>query len=127
VPSVVVVLGALPVTVNGKLDRGALPVPEWEGSGGRVARSPREEVLCDLFGEVLGVSAVGIDDDFFDLGGHSLLATRLASRIRSVLGLEMPVRALFEAPTVAELGVKLSKSSKARPALIRKSRTEEGK
>ncbi|MFC9545232.1 amino acid adenylation domain-containing protein [Streptomyces sp. NPDC056956] len=103
VPSAVVCLDVLPLTANGKVDRAALPEPEF-GSGQAAYRAPESDVerrVAALFGEVLGVDQVGLDDDFFDLGGHSLLATQLIARIRSDFDVQLPLRALFEASDVA--------------------------
>ncbi|MEV0759110.1 non-ribosomal peptide synthase/polyketide synthase [Nocardia sp. NPDC050435] len=112
VPATVMVLEALPLTAGGKLDRTALPDPEMLSAHDyRAPRSEREQTLADLFAEILGVGRVGIDDDFFALGGHSLLATRLTSRIRATLGVEVPVRLVFDAPTVAELATRLDEST----------------
>lgn len=103
VPSAVVPLARLPLTPNGKLDVRALPAPPDQHGTYRAPRTAREEVMCRLYAEILGVDTVGIDDNFFERGGHSLLASRLAGIVAQVLGAVVPMRAVFEAPTPASL------------------------
>ncbi|RKI63758.1 non-ribosomal peptide synthetase, partial [Corallococcus sp. AB049A] len=125
VPGALVVLEALPLNSNGKVDRKALPEPEAPTAGSTYV-APRTEVeakLATIWAEVLRVPQVGVKDDFFALGGHSLLATQVVSRVRAETGAELPLRALFEAPTVETLSRKLEKAGRAKaPALVPVSR-----
>ncbi|HXA59081.1 MAG TPA: amino acid adenylation domain-containing protein, partial [Streptosporangiaceae bacterium] len=120
VPSAVVVLAELPLNPNGKLDRAALPAPDFSlYVTSREPSSEEEKILCGIFADVLNLPRVGVDDDFFDLGGDSLMATRVVSRTRVALRVELSIRALFEAPSVALLAAKLAgPRESARPALI---------
>jgi amino acid adenylation domain-containing protein len=120
VPNAFVILAALPLTANGKIDRRALPPPE---SGSEVSdkyvvpRTPMEEILATIWSEVLKVEKVGINDNFFELGGHSLLATQLVAQIRDRLKVELPLRQLFNTATLAELaqGIEQLKQQKSAP------------
>lgn len=118
VPAAIVPIDALPLTLNGKLDRAALPAPVHEAVSETTAGSPQQELLVGIFADVLGVEGVGLEDDFFELGGDSLMATRLVGKIRSATNKDIDVRAVFENPKLAALDdyLKQAKSS-VRPSL----------
>jgi acyl carrier protein len=105
VPSVFVLLESLPLTPNGKVDRKRLPAPERMGAEAEYVapRTAIEEIISSIWSEVLRVERVGIYDNFFELGGHSLLATQLTFAVREKLGVDLPLRRIFETPTVAGL------------------------
>ncbi|HEX8242041.1 MAG TPA: amino acid adenylation domain-containing protein, partial [Longimicrobium sp.] len=120
VPAAFVVLERLPLTPNGKLDRRALPAPELASAEETYVapRTPVEEVLAGIWAEVLRLERVGVEEGFFELGGHSLLATRVVSRIRALFGVELPLRAVFEGPTIADMAVRVEEMRRAElPAL----------
>ena len=127
-PATFMVLDELPVTAHGKVDRRALPLPDQAGSNLRVnyvaPRNLNEETLAAIWTEVLGIDRVGVLDDFFELGGHSLLATRIVSRIRSAFQVELPLRSLFETPTIANLADVIAKAKdkagEKSPSIIRR-------
>ncbi|MCB0168540.1 MAG: amino acid adenylation domain-containing protein, partial [Anaerolineae bacterium] len=114
VPTAIVVLPALPLTPNGKVDRRALPAPEQHAPADYVSpRTPTEMILAAIWAEVLRVKSVGVEDNFFDLGGHSLLATQVVSRIRHHFQIELPLRRLFEQPTIAALTESVTQARQA--------------
>ncbi|HSF42700.1 MAG TPA: amino acid adenylation domain-containing protein [Thermoanaerobaculia bacterium] len=108
VPATFVMLESLPLTRHGKVDRRSLPDPQEGGEKWEGARTAVEELLAGIFAEVLHRQQIGVEDSFFELGGHSLLATQVVSRIRQVFGVDLPLRALFEQPTVAGLSAEVS-------------------
>ncbi|HEY1569876.1 MAG TPA: amino acid adenylation domain-containing protein, partial [Pseudonocardiaceae bacterium] len=125
VPAAIVVLAELPRTPNGKLDRAVLPVPVLRPTtAGTAARTPRQQILCALFGELLDTDTVSLDDDFFALGGHSLLAARLVARVRTVFGVELTLRVVFRAPTVRLLDARLDGLGQARTAARARTRPD---
>ncbi|QLJ03491.1 amino acid adenylation domain-containing protein [Streptomyces sp. NEAU-sy36] len=124
VPATLTVLAAIPLTPNGKVDHRALPDPGAPGARSRRApATPREQALCALFADALGLADVGTDDDFFMLGGHSLTAARLARRISAELGVDCGVETVFAAPSVRRLADRLGAPAAGRPALAPVPRT----
>ncbi|MGV9803538.1 amino acid adenylation domain-containing protein, partial [Mycobacterium sp. NPDC003449] len=125
VPAAVVMLDALPLTVNGKLDKRALPAPEYaDVDRYRAPTTPTEEILAGIYAQVLGLDRVGIDESFFDLGGDSLSAMRVAAAVNTGLAADLAVRTLFETPTVAELAPRITAGSGGREPLLPQERPD---
>ncbi len=126
VPQLFVALDAFPINASGKLDRKALPEPEFETKAFRAPTTPTQEIVAGVFADVLDLDRVGLDDDFFALGGNSLVATQVVSRLGAALDTQVPVRALFEASTVESLAarVQVLAGSGSRPALTSRVRPE---
>ncbi|MDO9002537.1 MAG: AMP-binding protein, partial [Aquabacterium sp.] len=106
-PSAMVCLDSLPKTANGKLDRKALPEPSWSSRQFQSPQTRAEQVLTSIWQDLLGVAQVGVLDNFFELGGHSLLATRLVAQIRGELGVDMPLRTVFETDDLRQLAERI--------------------
>jgi amino acid adenylation domain-containing protein len=131
IPSTIVMLKEFPLTPNGKVDRKALPTPEYSPSNDRLSdpKTPTEEILAGMWADVLSVNPVGVHDNFFELGGHSLLATQVMSRVRTVFHIDLPLRSLFEHPTVGGFAKVLDraiaqKEDSPPPPLVPVARTE---
>ncbi|HEX7180736.1 MAG TPA: amino acid adenylation domain-containing protein [Thermoanaerobaculia bacterium] len=115
-PSTVVLLGELPLSAHGKVDRRALPAPDREGGAARsfvAPRTPTEETLAQIWVEVLGADRIGVHDSFLELGGHSLLAMQLITRVRGAFSIDLPLRALYETATLEELAVAVANAQAA--------------
>ncbi|EIK94329.1 non-ribosomal peptide synthetase [Pseudomonas sp. M47T1] len=125
IPARRVVLERLPLNANGKIDRNALPEPQWTSMAYRAPHTLDEQMLAEIWASLLSVEQVGLDDDFFALGGHSLLAVQAVSRIKHVLELDVPVRLLFDAPRLQDCAARLRDSHIAQaPALVAAARPE---
>ena len=118
-PAAVVGLEVLPLTVNGKLDKRALPAPEYGGVGRyRAPSTPTEEILAGIYARVLGLERVGVDESFFDLGGDSLLAMRVIAAVNSGLDAGLSVRTVFDAPSIAQLAPRIGGDARRRKPLV---------
>ncbi|WP_435404969.1 amino acid adenylation domain-containing protein [Mycolicibacterium chitae] len=123
VPTAIVVLDSVPLTVNGKLDRRALPAPDYvDTTTYRAPTTPTEEILAGIYAQILGLDRVGIDDSFFDLGGDSLSAMRAIAKINTHLDAGMPVRAIFDTPSVAHLALRVGEGFAGRAPLAAQER-----
>jgi acyl carrier protein len=133
VPSAFVLVDALPRTPHGKLDRRALPEPDQSGPEVEenfvAPRTPVEEAIVEIWRKILSLDRVGIHDNFFELGGHSLLATQIVARLREAFRIELPLRSLFERPTIAGLAERIDTllwaGEKYRPSASDKSEERE--
>ncbi|MFO7165694.1 MAG: amino acid adenylation domain-containing protein, partial [Mycolicibacterium hassiacum] len=125
VPAAIMAIDALPLTVNGKLDKQALPAPDYlDGARYRAPGTPVEQVLAGIYAHTLGLDRIGVDDSFFDLGGDSLSATRVVNEVNTTLDADITVRMLFETPTVAGLAARVGVGSGTRPPLVASDRPE---
>jgi nonribosomal peptide synthetase DhbF len=121
VPAAIMTIDTLPLTINGKLDQGALPTSEIISRSKVMPATTNEQLLADIFADVLGVEKVGVDDNFFDLGGHSLMATRVVAKVKRLTQKAVNVRTIFEHPTVGQLNAKLEQLPQSKQPVLKRS------